>query len=111
MCVLSKQWWQFSLIIFLTHCMLGNFAFFLSSADFVRMQSSKEANSMDPDQAWHFVRDDLGPSGLNRLSAANKSHQWRKTGFPQALETMENLENHLKKVPCIEKSWSLKTPE
>ena len=29
------------------------------------------------------------------------------TGFPQALEIMENLENH-KKVPCMEKSWNLK---
>ena len=26
------------------------------------------------------------------------------SGFPQALEIMENLENHEKKVPCMEKS-------
>ena len=32
------------------------------------------------------------------------------TGFPQALEIMENLENH-KKVPCLEKSWNLKKTE
>ena len=35
-------------------------------------------------------------------------------GFPQALEIMENLENHYKKfheVPCMEKSWNLKNPE
>ena len=31
------------------------------------------------------------------------------TGFPQALEIMENLEIH-KKVPCMEKSWNLKKP-
>ena len=29
-------------------------------------------------------------------------------GFLQALEIMENLENHEKKVPCMEKSWNLK---
>ena len=28
-------------------------------------------------------------------------------GFPQALEIMENLENHEKKVPCMKKSWNL----
>ena len=32
------------------------------------------------------------------------------TGFPQALEIIENLEKH-KKVTCMEKSWNLKTPE
>ena len=32
------------------------------------------------------------------------------SGFPQALEIMENLEIH-KKVPCIEKSWNLKKTE
>ena len=30
------------------------------------------------------------------------------TGVPQALEITENLKNHLKNVPCIEKSWNLK---
>ena len=34
-------------------------------------------------------------------------YDFSKTGFPQALEIMENLENH-KKVPCMEKSWNLK---
>ena len=29
-------------------------------------------------------------------------------GFPQALEIMENLKSHQKKVPCMEKSWNLK---
>ena len=29
------------------------------------------ANSLDPDQAHHFVRPDLGPNCLQRLSAAN----------------------------------------
>ena len=30
------------------------------------------------------------------------------TGFPQAQEIMESLENQKKKVPCMEKSWNLK---
>ena len=34
-----------------------------------------------------------------------------KSGFPQALEIMENLEYHKKKIPCMEKSWNLKKPE
>ena len=31
------------------------------------------SNSLDPDQARHFVRPDLGPNCLQRLSADNKS--------------------------------------
>ena len=33
---------------------------------------------------------------------------WYLSGFPRALEIMENLENYKKKVPCMEKSWNLK---
>ena len=33
------------------------------------------------------------------------------SGFPQALEIVENLENHKEKVPCMEKSWNLKKTE
>ena len=56
-------------------CMLGNFACFLSSADFVCWFFSKStfsknsfrniirtSNSLDPDQAWQFVRPELGPN-------------------------------------------------
>ena len=32
-----------------------------------------ESNSLDPDQAQHFVRPDLGPDCLQRLSADNPS--------------------------------------
>ena len=56
----------------LTHCLLGNFAcfFFLSSADFSELTFSKSSftntitvsNSLDPDQARHFVGPDLGPN-------------------------------------------------
>ena len=31
------------------------------------------SNSLDPDQARHFVRPDLGPNCLQRLLADNKS--------------------------------------
>ena len=31
------------------------------------------SNSLDPDQAWHFVGPDLGPNWLQRSSADNKS--------------------------------------
>ena len=34
-----------------------------------------------------------------------------QTKQKQALEIMENLENHQKKVPCMKKSWNLKKPE
>ena len=32
-------------------------------------------------------------------------------GFPQALEIMENLENHQKKFHAWKKAWNLKIPE
>ena len=60
-----------------TLCMMGNFAYFLSSADFskfnvlknVCMNNSRVSNSLDPNQARHFVRPDLGPNFWQRLSA------------------------------------------
>ena len=33
----------------------------------------RQSNSLDPDQARHFVGPDLGPNCLQRLSADNKS--------------------------------------
>ena len=33
----------------------------------------KVSNSLDPDQARHFVRPDLGPKSLQRLSVDGKS--------------------------------------
>ena len=35
------------------------------------------SNSLDPDQARHFVGPDLGPNCLQRLSADNKSRPWQ----------------------------------
>ena len=43
--------------------------------------------------------------------SSNVDLQAHSSGFPRALEIMENLENHEKKVPCMEKSWNLKNPE
>ena len=34
---------------------------------------NRVSNSLDPDQAHHFVRPDLGPNCLQRLSADDKS--------------------------------------
>ena len=34
------------------------------------------ANSLEPDKARHFVRPDLAPNCLQRLSADDKSHHW-----------------------------------
>ena len=70
--------------------MLGNFACFLFSVDFfLKLTFSKKkksfrntirvSNSLDPDQAWHFVEPDLGPNHLQKLSADDRSHhQWGK---------------------------------
>ena len=33
------------------------------------------SNSLDPDQAWHYVRPDMGPNCLQKLSADNTSRQ------------------------------------
>ena len=68
----------------LTHCILGNFACILSSADFFQNQlfwkilwgipSESVANRLDTDQARHFVGPDLVPNCLQRLSADNSCH-------------------------------------
>ena len=58
--------------------LLGNFAYFLSSADFFKMNFSKKnsfrntirvLNSLDSHQARRNVGPDLGPNCLQRLSA------------------------------------------
>ena len=69
----------------LTLCLLGNFAYFLTSADFFHNQlfqkffqeygTIRVSNSLDPDQARHFVGPDLGPNYLQRLSADDTSRQ------------------------------------
>ena len=63
--------------------MLGNFSYFLSSADFSKSHFSKDSlwntirvsNSLDPDQARHFVKHDLGTYCLQRFSEEDNSRQ------------------------------------
>ena len=72
----------------ITICMLGNFAcffvvygFFFFFFFFFKLTFSKTSigntirvsNSLNPDQARHFVGPDLGPNCLQRLSAEDKS--------------------------------------
>ena len=45
------------------------------------------SNSLDPDQALHYVQPDLGPNCLQRLSADNTSRQ----GVLEALNTVLHL--------------------
>ena len=61
----------------LTLCPLGVFPAFSSSADFFSKSTFsknsfkntiKVSNSLDPDQARHFVGPDLGPNCLQKLS-------------------------------------------
>ena len=68
-----------------TLCMLGNFScFFVVRVLFLKLTFSKKSfrntimvsNSLDPDQARHFVGPDLGPNCLQRLSAEDKSRHW-----------------------------------
>ena len=64
---------------------------FLSSADFFKINfflknsfrnTISLSNSLDPDQARHFVGPDLGPKCLQRLSADDTR---RQRGNPDAL--------------------------
>ena len=62
--------------------LMGNFACFLLSADFSQNLffnsfriTIRVSNSLDPDQAQHFVEPDLGPNCLQRLSADDTSRQ------------------------------------
>ena len=66
--------------------MLGNFAFFFSCLPifffkinifkyFFSDRNTRVSDSMDPDQARHFVGSDLGLNCLQRLSEDNKSRR------------------------------------
>ena len=70
--------------------MLGNFlAFYRLLIFFSKSSFSKNyfrntirvSNSLDPDQARHFVGPDLGPNCLQRLSADNTSKRRAKVGM------------------------------
>ena len=47
---------------------------FFSKATFLK-NTTRVSNSLYPDQAWHFVRPDLSPNCLQRLSADDTSRQ------------------------------------
>ena len=55
------------------------------------------SNSLDPDQARHFVGPDLGPNCLQRLLADNKSHPQRaELNIKQPVDTTFWLKPWLK---------------
>ena len=54
-----------------------------------------------------FLELHFSSSGFGKISTFTYAATIFQAGFPQALEIMENLENH-KKVSCLEKSWDLK---
>ena len=65
----------------LTLCMLGNFLYyFVVYCLFSKLTFSKNyfrktfrmSNSLDPEQAWHFVKPDLGPNYLQRSLTGHK---------------------------------------
>ena len=73
------------LLDILTLCMLGNSAcFFVICVVFFFLKFTfqkksfrniiRVSNSLDPDQAQHFVGPDLGPNCLQMISADDKSH-------------------------------------
>ena len=63
--------------------------FLLLSVDFFQDQlfenpfrnTIRVSNSLDPDQAQHFVRPDLGPNCLQRLSADDSSRQRHEKSY------------------------------
>ena len=71
-------------VCMLMDLILGNFACFLSSADFVFKinffensfrNTTRVSNSLDPDEARRFVGPDLGPNCLPMFSADDTSWQ------------------------------------
>ena len=64
--------------------MLGNFTYFLLSADYLQIQRFQKkfrttirvSNSLDLDQGPHFVEPDLGPNCLQRIAAYHSSNEW-----------------------------------
>ena len=54
------------------------------------------SNSLDPDQARHFVGPDLGPNCLQMLSADNKSRPSKELNTKQLVDTTFWLKPWLK---------------
>ena len=58
-------------------CCLWIFFFRLTFSKKSFRNTIRVSSCLDPDQAQHFVGPDLGPNCLQRLSADEKSCQWR----------------------------------
>ena len=105
--------------------MLGNLHASLSSADFFPKSSFSKisfrntirvTNSLDPDQARHFVGPDLGPNCLQRLSADDSTRQrvkegvvfrtvnWAATEILQKVDTQKLPKCAATKFKCLEHS-------
>ena len=67
----------FKEVYVLTLWLLGNFAYwFFFKSTFLKnyfRNTFREPNSLEPDQARHFVRPDMDPNYLQRLSADDTS--------------------------------------
>ena len=92
------------------------FFYFTEFYRFVRPHHKKQFHQMCLDltglSTSYKPEDTVNKKRLREESGSNSSGKAKEnamyiSGFPQALEIMENLENH-KKVQCMEKSWNLK---
>ena len=67
--------------LFQSLCLLGNFALFLSPADFISKSTFfqkiviRVSNSLDPDQVQRFASLEVDPNCLQRLSGDNTGRQ------------------------------------
>ena len=85
----QSRWFKNYMYIFAKKCTLISFCIViiipshfiivpyvtLSMLDF--FNTIRVSNSLDPDQAGHFVRPDLAPNCLQRLSLDNKNRPWK----------------------------------
>ena len=74
------SWWFKNYITARKIIMISNIAFTIPSHFIIVPYAGffitiRVSNSLDPDQARHFVGPDLGPNCLQRLSADDKSHR------------------------------------
>ena len=53
------------------------------------------SNSLDPDQARHFVGPNLGPNCLQRLSADDKICRWQAKSYSYVSERIHTLKHEM----------------
>ena len=98
-------------IKYLTLCMLGNFACFFVVCGFLLNQLFQKnlsvipsvSNSLNPDQARHFVGP-LGPNCLQRLSADAKSRHQRGKSCPEEPQSLEPTSDTKRKSQQVHRS-------